>query len=350
VQNFKDKENSAVKSINVLINVPISDELVQRIISVSPQLAVRKGVEFAFAERKGDFSRKAEYDALLAEAEVIYGDFPTRDFMVRNPKLKWVHTITAGVDSFLADTKFRQSPIKLTNSSGVAAVSMAEFVIQFMLMFAKQALPCLELKQKKQWKNIATSKQIVILTEDLHSKTVGIVGLGEVGREVAKLAKGFGMKVLAIRRSAKRVSRTKYVDVLLPPGQLPKLLSESDFVVLSLALTPETMNFIGEKELRMMKPAAYLINIARGGVLDENALIKALEEKRIAGAGLDVFAREPLPVESKLWDLPNVIMSPHISAGTEDYEARATERFCNNLILYMDGKRLHNQVNKKRGY
>jgi phosphoglycerate dehydrogenase-like enzyme len=131
---------------------------------------------------------------------------------------------------------------------------------------------------------------------------------------------------------------------------LPQLLSDSDFVVLALPLTPETNNLIGEEELLTMKPTAYLINISRGNIVDEAALTRALEENWIAGAGLDVFVTEPLPIESRLWELPNVIFSPHVAAEIEDYDVQATRLFADNLRRYLSGKRLRNVVDKKRGY
>jgi phosphoglycerate dehydrogenase-like enzyme len=137
---------------------------------------------------------------------------------------------------------------------------------------------------------------------------------------------------------------------MLPTNRIKHLLSESDFVVLAVPFTPETQNLIGEEELRTMKPSAYLINIARGGIVDEEALVHALEERWIAGAGLDVFSTEPLPHNSRLWELPNVIISPHISGGMENYAVRATELFAENLERYFAGKRLLNVVDKKRGY
>jgi phosphoglycerate dehydrogenase-like enzyme len=158
------------------------------------------------------------------------------------------------------------------------------------------------------------------------------------------------MRVVATRRSAKRVARAKHVDILLPTEQLPWLLSESDFVVLSLPFTSETNRLIGEKELRTMKPTAYLINIARGNIVDEEALIRALDEHWIAGAGLDVFATEPLPAGSRLWEFPNVIFSPHIAGGMEDYNIRATELFCDNLRRYLSRENLFNMIDKKKGY
>jgi D-2-hydroxyacid dehydrogenase (NADP+) len=249
--------------------------------------------------------------------------------------------MSAGVDRFL-DDKFRRSSVTMTNVSGIHAIPIGEFVLGLMLMFAKQAPLAFQLKQQEQWKPF--------LATVLHSKTVGIVGLGNIGREVARLAKAFGMRVVATRRSARKSRRAKYVDKLFAPDQLLQLLSQSDFVVLTLPLTAESYRIIGEVELRNMKPTAYLINVARGNLVDEEALVHALEEHRIAGAGLDVFATEPLPADSRLWGFSNVIISPHIAGGMEDYVERATAVFCENLRRYLSGRRLLNIVDKKRGY
>lgn len=327
--------------VNVLVNIPLSDELLQRISEISPRIKLHDISELAGAERRGDFSRKDELDAIYAKAEVIYGFGFSPDTITRAPFLKWVQVISAGVDRFL-DNNVRESTVILTNSSGVMATPISEFVLQLMLMFVKQAPLCFHLKQEKQWQRLSTT---VLL-----SKKVGIVGLGHIGREVARLAKAFGMRVIATRRSVKQVTKTRNVDVLLPSTSLPQLLSDSDFVVISLPLTSDTNKLIGENELRMMKSTAYLINIARGNIVDEKALVLALDEKWIAGAGLDVFAVEPLPSNSKLWELDNVILSPHVSFGMEDLNVRTIELFRENLKRYLNGKRLINVVNKKRGY
>jgi phosphoglycerate dehydrogenase-like enzyme len=330
-----------VGPVNVLINAPIGDELLLQITNVSPRIRLSNVYELARAEQSGDFARKDELDALLAEAEVIYGFRLPNDVFARAPKLKWVQVMSAGVDRFL-DIEFQQSSVIMTNVSGIHAIPIGEIVLEQMLMFAKQAPLCFRLKQEKQWKRFMPTV--------LRSKTVGIVGLGNIGREVARLAKAFGMRVVATRRSTKRVARAKHVDILLPTEQLTRLLKESDFVVLSLPFTSETNRLIGEKELRTMKPTAYLINIARGNIVDEEALIRALDERWIAGAGLDVFATEPLPVDSRLWEFTNVIFSPHIAGGMEDYNIRATELFCDNLRRYLSGKNLFNVIDKKKGY
>ena len=330
-----------METINVLVNTPIGDELLQQITDVSPRIKLSNVFELARAEQKGDFARKSELDALLAEAEVIYGFRFPKNMIARAPKLKWVQVMSAGVDRFL-DDEFRQSSVMMTNVSGIHATPISEIVLELMLMFVKQAPLCFQLKQEKRWTRF--------MPTILRSKTVGIVGLGNIGREVARLAKAFGMRVVATRRSAKRVTRARYVDILLPREQLPRLLSESDFVVLSLPFTSETNKLIGEEELRTMKPTAYLINIARGSIVDEEVLIRALDEHWIAGAGLDVFATEPLPPDSRLWELPNVIFSPHIAGGMENYNVRATELFCENLRRYLSGEKLLKLVDKKKGY
>jgi phosphoglycerate dehydrogenase-like enzyme len=249
--------------------------------------------------------------------------------------------MSAGVDRFLTDDMIR-SPVLLTNVSGIHAVPISEYVMAAMLMLAKQMPRYFELKQEKKWQRFSAPV--------LGSKILGIVGLGHIGREVARLAKAFGMRVLATRRSIRRVSRVRNVDKLLPSTALPELLAESDFVALTLPSTPETKNLIGERELRMMKPSGYLINIGRGTLIDEAALVRALRENWISGAALDVFATEPLPRESQLWELPNLIYSPHISGGVDDYLSRSTDLFCENLKRYVSGKKLFNVVNKRLGY
>ena len=328
--------------VEVLVTTSLDEECIRQITAVSPKINLRDVSDFADAEKRGDFFSREQFDAHLAEAEIIYGARPPKNVIARAPKLKWIQTTDAGVDSFL-DSDIIESSVIVTNTSGgVHAVSIAECVLEMMLMFVKKMPLCFQLKQERQWKTFSLTV--------LHSKTVGIVGLGSIGRQVARLSKAFGMRVLATRRSSRSATRTGNVDMLFSQDQLPQLLSDSDFVVLALPLTPKTNNLIGEEELRAMKPTAYLINIARGNIVDEATLTRALEENWIAGAGLDVFVTEPLPVESRLWELPNVIFSPHVAAEIVDYDLQATRLFADNLRRYLSGKRLRNVVDKKRGY
>ncbi len=341
--------NKAVTSINPsrVIKILISsyrpgsiNEECQRMISaVSPNAKLQEVTEWVNAERKGDFTFKEQLDARLVEAEVIFGSIVPRDVVARSPKLKWVQTMNAGVNTFL-DIDIMQSRVMLTNAGGVHGIPMREFVLHFMLMFAKQAPLCFQLQQEKRWQSF--------IPEMLHSKTCGILGLGKIGGEVGRLAKAVGMRVIAL--DIKRMARAKYVDVMLPPERLRELLSESDFVVIALPLTPETTGLIGEAELRAMKPTAYLINIARGQIVDDEALARALKERWIAGAGLDALSTEPLPVDSKLWELPNVILTPHVAGRSPNAKVAITNLFCENLRHYLNGEKLFNIVNKKKGY
>jgi D-2-hydroxyacid dehydrogenase (NADP+) len=330
-----------METINVLMTLSLDEASMQQITAVSSRIKLTNVSELVQAEQKGDAAAKKQLDALLAVTEIIYGFRLPENVIARAPKLRWFQTMSAGVDRFL-DDNFRKSSVIMTSVSGIHATPIGEFVLQLMLMFAKQAPLAFQQKQQRQWKSF--------LAMELRSRIIGIVGLGHIGREVARLAKAFGMRVVATRRSAGKSQRARYVDRLFAPGQLLQLLAESDFVVLTLPLTKETHRIIGEAELRSMKPTAYLINIARGNLIDEESLVQALEEHRIAGAGLDVFATEPLPAGSRLWELPNVIISPHIAGGMEDYVDRATEVFAENLRRYLGGKRLINVVDKERGY
>ena len=337
-----------MKTLNVLVVTPSFDkglphadaELIKRIQSVSRRIKVTDASQLLFAEQ-GDNSKKAELDALLAETEVMFGFVPPENVTARAPKLKWFQVTSAGVDRHQG-TEIWNSQVTLTGVSGIHATPIGEFVMGLMLMFAKQTPLSFKMMQTREWQRY--------LSGTLRGKTVGIIGLGHIGGEVARLSQAFGMKVVATRRSSKAGDKAKNVDLLLPNSRMKELLGQSDYVVLTLPLTPETTHIIGEAELKAMKPTAYIMNIGRGSLIDQDALIKALAEKRIAGAGLDVTVPEPLPKDNRLWDFDNVILSPHISGGMEDYMLRATELFCENLKRYIAGKKLLNVIDKKKGY
>lgn len=331
-----------MEPVNVLIVTSLAEESRQRIAGVSPWVKVTDVADKLRAEGKGGLSGKEELDALLADAEVLYGFRLPRGILSRTPKLKWIQTMSAGVEHFITD-EIRRSRVTVTNVSGLHAGPIAEYVLGVMLMFVKNGPQCFRSQQDGVWHRVSPSV--------LRGKTLGIVGLGSIGREVARLAKAFGMRVLATRRRVKQVGKARNVDTLYPTAQLPELLAESDFVALTLPFTPATSKIIGEKELRTMKSGAFLINIARGGVVDEEALTCALEEGWIAGAGLDVFATEPLPAESRLWKLNNLMITPHISGGSdEDNTVGTTRIFVENLKRYLEGRKLFNIVSKKHGY
>ena len=336
-------------SLNIVVVTPAfdkslphaDDENIRRISEVSPKIKVKDASALMMAAFRGDNSEKEKLDDMLAEADVIFGLILPKDLLSRAPKLKWLQMMSAGVDR-LRDTEIWQSKVTVTGVSGIHASPVGEFVLGFMLMFAKGMPRCFQMKQKREWQRY--------MPYLLRDKTVGVVGLGHIGGEVARLSKSFGMKVIATRRSVKQAGKAKNVDLLLPQAQMKEMLAKSDYVVLSVPLTPETRHIISEAELRSMKPSAYIINIGRGGLIDEEALIRALDEKKIAGAGLDVTAIEPLPKDSRLWDMDNVILSPHVSGGMEEYMNQATELFCDNIRRYLEGKKLRNIVDRKKSY
>jgi phosphoglycerate dehydrogenase-like enzyme len=332
-------------TINVLVVNKLDDESLKKISAVSPRIKVMTSWHLWDAQdttsgKNTDCDSK-EFNYMLAKAEVIFGFRPPKSVIQRAPNLKWIHTVLAGVDHFL-DEEILKSKVLVTNSSGIHGIQIAEVVFEKMLMFVKMAPLYFNYQNQKIWERHILGR--------LYGKTLGIVGLGSIGKRIAFLGKAFGMRVVATRRSTRKISKAPYVDVLYPRAQLEQLLRESDFVVLVLPTTPETLNMIGKNELEIMKPTAFLINVGRGNTLDEDALIQALEEKRIAGAGLDAFVVEPLPPTSKLWELPNTILTPHIAGPIEDYFQRTTDLFCKNLELYVEGKKLFNLVDKKHGY
>ncbi len=327
--------------LNIVITHPLEEEYLQQIKRVNPDIKIMDASPFYYSESHENTAFKIKLDAMLAQADVICGFWPSKDIISRSPHVKWIHSLLAGVDRpEWADAML--SPILITNSRGIHGTQVSELVFELMLMLAKRAPFCFKMQQEKKW--------APFLPQLLHEKTLGIVGLGNIGKEIARLAKLFGMSVIASDTYVKRVTSTRNVDMLMPSDHLLELLSDSDFVVLALPLTPETKKLIGERELRSMKATAYLINIARGSVVDEDTLIRALEEHWIAGAGLDTVTTEPLSPQSKLWELPNVIITPHIGGRREDYNKLAIPLFCENLSRYINGKKLRNIVDKKKGY
>jgi phosphoglycerate dehydrogenase-like enzyme len=207
-------------------------------------------------------------------------------------------------------------------------------------MIAKKLPECIVVQREKHWQKLAPI--------EIEGKTLGIVGLGTAGSALARKAKVFGMRILATKRRS--ASKPEFVDQLGTPEFLPQLLAESDFVVLLLASVPSTFNIIGENELRRMKPSAYLINLTGGRAVEENLLVRALKERWIAGAVLDAFARQPLPQESALWSLPNVIITPRIAGITSEKWPALLPIFRENLKRFIADEPLRNVVDKELGY
>ncbi|MDO8639762.1 MAG: D-2-hydroxyacid dehydrogenase [bacterium] len=257
--------------------------------------------------------------------------------------LKWIHTTSAGVDNL--PKYIVESPIRVTSSSGVHPIPISEHVMAFMLMFARQIVSSYRTQiKRKKW--IRDYRELPVF--ELYGKTIGILGFGRIGKQIAKLAKGFDMKVLAMVRDIKR--QEENVDKLFDIKSIDSFLSQCDFAVNSLPLTKETYHFFDNKMFSRMKKTAYFINIGRGKIVKEKDLIEVLKKGKIAGAGLDVFEEEPLSSTSELWDLKNVIITPHYSGWTPFYMDRVIEIFSANLKAYLNGEKMPNLIDKKKGY
>lgn len=255
--------------------------------------------------------------------------------------VKWVHSLSAGVESSLFP-EFIASPVPLTNARGVFKSTLAEFAVLGMLYFTKRVRKLVENQRAHKWEQF--------LLDEVRGKTMGIIGYGEIGRECAVLAKPLGVKILALRRRPQLSLNDALVDQNYQPQDLHQLLAESDFVVAAAPLTPETKHMISEKELRAMKRSAILMNVGRGPVIDEAALIRALQEGWIAGAALDVFEQEPLCEDHPFYDMENVLVSPHTADRTPDWLDRAMACFVENFKRYVAQQPLENIVDKTAGY
>jgi phosphoglycerate dehydrogenase-like enzyme len=286
--------------------------------------------------------------AAIPQADILYTWGLPREAFPLARRLKWVHTPAAGVDHLLYPA-FVQSDVLLTNSRGLAGDAMADHAFSLILALARRLPEAVRFQSQHRWgqETLWTTPPPPIA---LHGKVLGIVGLGGVGIELAARARAFGMTVLATRRSSGKHPST--VSKVLAPDQLPDLLEASDFVVLCPPLTQQTRGMIGRKELRRMKKTGYLVNVGRGELIQEAALITALREGWIAGAALDVFATEPLPRNSVFWNLPGLLITPHYAGTYPEHVARATALFLENLKYFLAGKRsrLKNLVDKSRGY
>lgn len=282
-------------------------------------------------------------DGFIGDAEVflslIGGPIITSELFPKAKRLKWIHVGAAGVDDVLFP-ELVESPVIVTNCRGIHASTISEHVFAMVLAFARGLFKFQRDRSFRKWDRNGVN--------EVSGKTIGIVGLGAIGTEIARRAKCFGMRVIGVK---KHVSEPPpYVDRLVPQEQLLSVLPEMDYVVLSVPLTPDTFKLIGERELKAMKPSAYLINIARGRVVDEAALIRALKDGTIAGAGLDVYEVEPLPADSEIWDMENVIFTPHVAGTFAENVERITELFVENLKRYVAGEQMINVVNKRLGY
>lgn len=291
-------------------------------------------------QRSPDGERR--WRELLARADVLF-DFDhghLEDLPTVAPRVRWVQATSAGIGELLRRTGLDRTDIVFTTASGVHAVPLAEFAVLAMLYFAKQ-LPRVLLQQREhRWERFAG--------RELRGRTVAIVGLGKIGMEVARVSRALGLRVTGTRRGIAVADAA--VDVQRPPGELRALIADADHVVLAVPHTAETEGLIGAEELSAMRRGTVLVNVSRGRIVDEPALVEALRSGQIGGAALDVFAREPLPPESPLWDMPNVLVNPHSASTADSENAKLTDLFCENLRRYLANRRLLNLFDRERGY
>ena len=279
-------------------------------------------------------------EEMIDKAEIIFG-CPRVDFLAKARNLKWLQLHSAGADRYANKDYYCNKEVRVTNMSGVFGLPIAEHVFAMMLSFNRNLQEYAYQKLEHRWNGIDG-------TRDFYGATLGIIGLGDIGNEIAKRAKAFGARVLAVKRT--KTDMPEYVDELYLTENMDEVLKQSDYVVLALPSTGKTKGIITEEKLRIMKPGAFLVNIGRGALIDQDALIKALSEHWIAGAGIDVTTPEPLPQDSKLWDAPNLILTPHTSGGSPTNDQRRFNIFIENLNHYLKNETLKNVVDFKEGY
>jgi len=322
-----------MRPVRVLLFSPDPDELTRRLPPLPDGVTIVPCAPRAVAPEQ------------LAAAEAAAGysaDLPAQVFRSA-PRLRWVHVFNVGLDSFL-EAHAVPAQIALTNSRGVGAGTMADHALVLVLAFSRSLVHWVHQQQRRVWDRAQYGRMLA-----LEGRTIGILGFGMIGRQVARRARAFGMRVLATRRAAAGApgNEDPDADALLP---LDAMLAASDFVVIAVPLTAETSGLVNANTLSRMKPTAYLINLSRGRIVEEPALVAALAEGRLAGAGLDVFETEPLPDHSPLWTLPNVIITPHVSAGSTTVMQETAELWARNLERFVAGGPLVTPVNPSLGY
>ncbi len=289
-------------------------------------------------------------ERLLPEADVVYGALVSAENFHLARRLRWIHVSAAGVGSLLFPALV-ESDVLFTNGRGLHAVSMAEHALGMMLAFARKLHLARDRQQERRWDQAGIWMDAPPVGQ-LAGGTLGLVGFGAVGSALAERAAALGMRVVAVRRHPVTAPEGSPAPAHEQWGveRLPELLARADWVVLAAPHTEATRGLIGRAELARMKPGAVLVNLGRGALVDEEALVEALRAGRLAGAALDVVRHEPLPAESPLWTLPNVILSPHTSGCGPRYWERAVEQFERNLERFLDGRPLFNVVDKRAGY
>ena len=333
-----------MESVNVLVGWGLPRELMERIGALDPRIRLLNDTsqDIARPDVWPPFPFPDQLLPLVPETQALLTSRLPANLRETAPHLRWVQLISAGADVAIREG-LEYSSLVFTTASGIHAVPISEWVLGSMIALAKEFPAAIRAQDAVDyWKFIGG---------ELVGRTAGILGLGKIGSRVARLCRALDMRVLAMRRSVTEPTTSQGdVDLLLPPGDLPRMLRESDFLIICLPGTPETFGLLGEAEIRQMKRGSFVLNVGRGGIVDETALISALRDGRLAGAALDVFAREPLPSDSPLWSEPRLLMTAHVAGNSLLYEDRATDLFLENLRRYLDGQDLLNVYDADRGY
>lgn len=312
---------------NLLILGSLAQEYRRLMAPVAPELHIIISLEYG-----------ADMIEAAPEIDFLLAYIIPEELLKRAAQLKWIQLTSAGANQVLFSPHLREDVI-VTTARGVHSPQMAEYVLGIMVALARNLPQMVRHQDQRMWKQWPG--------QTLAGKTVGILGFGRVGQEVAKLARAFSMKVVGLRRSG---PPHPLADQMFGPQELNALLEVSDFLVVALPLTHETRGLLAKKQLAQMKKGAFLVNVSRGGVVEEEALVEALAAGHLAGAACDVFSSEPLPQDSPLWAAPNLLITPHIAGLSHDYPARVAHIFLENLSRFKQGEPLMNQVDRQRGY
>ena len=337
------------EEINVLITVQFNEDLLEKIRQVSPNIRLISTHARTAEEIPAD---------LWSRVEVLYTDriLPAPSNV---PNLRWVQFHYAGIDYAVTHPLVQKRDIEITTLSGAAASQVAEYALMMMLALGRKMPELFQAQQKAEWPKDRWER---FRPREIRGSTVGLVGYGSIGREIARIVTTMGARVVAVKRDVRRPADSGYLPEglgdpegdlftrLYPVQALKSMLKISDFVVICVPLTPGTRGLMSENEFAAMKSSAFLIDVSRGGIVNPQALLSALQEKKIAGAALDVFVEEPLPASHPLWKQPNVIISPHISGISAHYAERAVDLFCENLKRYLSGSSLYNKFDPEWGY
>jgi phosphoglycerate dehydrogenase-like enzyme len=322
---------------NLLVVCPPGHYALRNLDAIADDATIHIGNTIEFAQEYGPAAEMLLYSGFGGPI------IPFAEVYPYTPSLKWVHSLSAGVEKLMTPA-FIESPIPLTNARGVFKRSLADFAILAILYFYKRVRRLIESQQARYWDDFKV--------DWLPGKIMGVVGYGEIGRECALLAKALGLEIYATRRNPDQSSGDPILDRIFAPSELNEMLSLADVVVAAAPLTPETRHMLSDAQFSAMKESAIVINVGRGPVVDEQALIRALLQRKIAGAALDVYEVEPLPADSPLWDMKNVLLSPHCTDRTQnpDWLDLSMQCFIRNFRRYLEGLPLENIVNKKAGY